>query len=524
MVLRELFVKLGLSVDEASFAKGQLAANLLTKGIEKLAHWAAEAGHSLVHHANEAIEYGDRIKKASQSVGIASQALQELQHAGELADVSAEEMSQSIGILSRKMLEAKNGSKEAGAAFKGIKFQEDGKLLATDEVLGNIADKFQSMPDGAEKTAMAMQLFGRAGKQMIPMLNKGAEDLEELRKEAHELGLVLDDEVVDQSEELKDNLHRLHLVSTGLWRQFMTALIPSLTKIAHAMVPIAKGAVRVFKMTVVPAARAVVDVMRRLWEIMKVVGGFFYEVGKGIHFMVTQLQIAKIMLGWGGLYGALWLVASGGAKAALQFGLAWAKALLPFTLLFLILDDIRVFMRGGDSLLGDFVKWLEDWQKPRDGDSWFIQQLKEFVRYITEAINLLKDLDEVFGDGAKSRALVEKRAGSSRNEIQRRADNQTLDTARQRLAQGLPLTDAEKTAMGRQGVTEAAFTAQYAPSARPEMRASSVAGGANVNAPVNINVTAAPGQSAAEVGGAVKEAISSWWHGTVSATVAQVKR
>ncbi len=164
MVVRELAIKLGLDVDEKGFTAAQVAIKRFT---EKLVDKGVELAERFAESVKGAVEYGDKIKKTSQSIGIATDALQELQYAGSLADLSAEEMSQSIGILSRKMLEAKNGSEEAGKAFKGIEFQKGGKLLATDEVLGNIADKFEKMPDGAEKTAMAMQLFGRAGKQMI---------------------------------------------------------------------------------------------------------------------------------------------------------------------------------------------------------------------------------------------------------------------------------------------------------------------------------------------------------------------
>ena len=46
--------------------------------------------------------------------------------------------------------------------------------MPTDERLGALANAFQRIPDGAIKAEIAMQLFGRAGMNMIPVLNQGA--------------------------------------------------------------------------------------------------------------------------------------------------------------------------------------------------------------------------------------------------------------------------------------------------------------------------------------------------------------
>ncbi|MFJ4230115.1 hypothetical protein ACIPYV_21325, partial [Paenarthrobacter nicotinovorans] len=61
------------------------------------------------------------------------------------------------------------------------------------EILPGLADKFKSMPDGAEKTALATQLFGRSGAQMLPFLNKGSEGIGQLTDKAKQMGLVIDD-------------------------------------------------------------------------------------------------------------------------------------------------------------------------------------------------------------------------------------------------------------------------------------------------------------------------------------------
>lgn len=57
-------------------------------------------------------------------------------------------------------------------------------------MLGDIAEKFATFRDGPEKAALAIELFGKSGADMIPNLNKGSAGMEELRTEAERLGVV----------------------------------------------------------------------------------------------------------------------------------------------------------------------------------------------------------------------------------------------------------------------------------------------------------------------------------------------
>ena len=63
-----------------------------------------------------------------------------------------------------------------------------------------IADKFAVMKDGSEKTALALDLFGRAGAKLIPMLNEGSAGISELQEEARALGIVLGKEDLKAAE------------------------------------------------------------------------------------------------------------------------------------------------------------------------------------------------------------------------------------------------------------------------------------------------------------------------------------
>lgn len=66
-----------------------------------------------------------------------------------------------------------------------------GHLLPMNRLLPQIADKFAKMPNGPEKTALALKLFGRGGAALLPFLNKGAEGIAKLNDEADRLGVTM---------------------------------------------------------------------------------------------------------------------------------------------------------------------------------------------------------------------------------------------------------------------------------------------------------------------------------------------
>jgi hypothetical protein len=67
-----------------------------------------------------------------------------------------------------------------------------GKALDMNTIMMSTADVFQKMPDGPEKTALALKLFGKAGVDMIPMLDQGSAGVQKLMGTVDAMGLTLD--------------------------------------------------------------------------------------------------------------------------------------------------------------------------------------------------------------------------------------------------------------------------------------------------------------------------------------------
>jgi len=106
-----------------------------------------------------------------------------------------------------------------------------GDLLSMHQQLLVVADKFKSMPDGMEKNALAMKLFGKAGTDMLPFLNRGAAGIADLEKQSDKFGLTLNQKQLDALKKNKEATREMHAAMKGLMVHIGSELFPVVTKI-----------------------------------------------------------------------------------------------------------------------------------------------------------------------------------------------------------------------------------------------------------------------------------------------------
>lgn len=202
---------------------------------------AAAAGVAI----KSAIDSGDEISKLAQKIGIPTEALSRLSFAAELSDVSLSQLQSGISRLVRTQTEAATEGTKMARLFDAIGVSaknSDGTLRASDEVLRDLADRFKTLPDGAEKTALALDIFGRSGAELIPLLNLGADGLAEMDRQADIFGRTISTETGRQMEAFNDQVTRL----TGAWKgfsnQLATTSLPTLRAVTDALVDLSAAA------------------------------------------------------------------------------------------------------------------------------------------------------------------------------------------------------------------------------------------------------------------------------------------
>lgn len=192
----------------------------------------------------DTIKKFDNLSKTAQKIGMPTDQLSAYAHAAELSDLSMESLTKGLGKLARSTLDAAQGSTTAIAAYQalGISFRDaSGGLKSVGDLMPQIADRFEAMKDGSAKTALAMQIFGKAGAEMIPLLNGGSASLKEMTDEARALGLVISGETGKTAEAFNDNLTRLSRVITGIITQVTANILPALAQLSQMMIDAAKN-------------------------------------------------------------------------------------------------------------------------------------------------------------------------------------------------------------------------------------------------------------------------------------------
>lgn len=226
------------------------------------------------------IDSADALDEMAQRTGIAVESLSLLVPAAELSAVSTEKFEAGLKKLATGMLEAATGSEASAQNFEalGVAVQnQDGTLRDSEQVLLDLADRFQAMPDGAEKAALAVDIFGKAGAEMIPFLNQGREGIGALKQEAAELGLQLSADTAAQAGNFNDALDKLKLATQSIGNQIIASLLPALNDMAGGMVESAKqgGTLRVI-------LDGIVLVLKTLALGAATVGKAFVALGEAI--------------------------------------------------------------------------------------------------------------------------------------------------------------------------------------------------------------------------------------------------
>lgn len=113
-------------------------------------------------------------------------------------------------------------------------------MLPTTEIISKVAEEFSVMRDGANKTALAIALFGKSGADMIPLLNGGSAAIKAAGVELQKFGGVVTPEASKRAEDFNDNLTRLQTAFGSLLQEVITPILPKLIDLTQSFIDLAK--------------------------------------------------------------------------------------------------------------------------------------------------------------------------------------------------------------------------------------------------------------------------------------------
>lgn len=260
-----------------------------------------------------AIDATDAVSDISQRTGVAIKDIAGLQLWFQIGGAEAGEFESSMIKLSKAI--ATNGD-----AFKriGVSTREaNGALRSNVDVIRDSADALAKMQDGTAKTALAIELFGKSGATLIPVLNSGSQGLQEMTEMAEKLGLTYDEKVVEQAGKFNDTLDFLGLAAQGVGRQVAAQLLPSLNSLAGSFLKFITQSDAIKK-----SCAAIVVGFKSIYTVGVTVYGLFETLGKIIGGSLALITTSLSTLALGlkqaieGDYSKAWQTLTSGAQAS----------------------------------------------------------------------------------------------------------------------------------------------------------------------------------------------------------------
>ncbi len=248
----KLLVKIGS--DTKALKTGLDKANEQTKGFAKNIQKHSKAigiamiavGAAIVGIATKSVlsfaKAGDEVAKMAKRTGFSTIALSELRHAAELSGTSLAGLEKASRTLSGTILDANFGLESYTRAFDkiGLSYEDLAKISPEEQFL-TVLEALAGLTNESERAALAADLFGRAGTQLLPMLSDGAQGLAAMRQEAHDLGIVFDAEAAVAAEEFTDSMTRLKSSVKGAEFAIADALLPAIKPLLDKVTEVAKA-------------------------------------------------------------------------------------------------------------------------------------------------------------------------------------------------------------------------------------------------------------------------------------------
>jgi len=243
-------------------------------------------GEKVLNFGKESItayqSVGKEVKLLQRYTGDTAEEMSKLRFAAEESGVSAETLALGLGKMS-KAAATTAGEKKFDAIGISVK-DMNGHMKSASDIFTEVAGKLGGMQNGVEKTNAIMQIFGRSGMELAPLLNRGADGIAKFKEEAQKFGLVLGQDNLDAIQKNVMAHRELHAAVEGMQVQLGQFLYPAITSITKAfseVIPIIAQmlmpAFRLIGAVLDPVVTLIGDGTKAVVELMN-----NFKIGKGV--------------------------------------------------------------------------------------------------------------------------------------------------------------------------------------------------------------------------------------------------
>jgi hypothetical protein len=310
---------------------------------QKMTAIGAAVTAPLIGSAKAFSEMGDRMAKMSQRTGISVETLSELAYAAELSGADLDTLEGSLRKMQKAIVAAAEGSESATDALGKLGLTvADLRGLSPDQQFKLIADRLSQIQSPALKAALAMELFGKSGTQLLPLMSEGAKGIEALQQQARDLGLTMSTEDAKAAEALNDAFDTLwKVVKQGVF-VIGSALAPTLKAVSEWIIR-----------TVVTTTAWIKENKNLVVTILKVAAAV---LAGGVALLALGAAISAL----GTIFGALAAVVTG-VIVVFKVIIAVISAILtPVGLVIAAIAALGAYLIYVSGMGGQALQWLGD--------------------------------------------------------------------------------------------------------------------------------------------------------------------
>ena len=157
----------------------------------------------------------DQLGKTAQRLNITTDSLSGLKVAAQFSGVEFNNLNIALREFNTRIEQARRGNQTIAKDFEriGVSFNS-GKPL--NELLLEASDGLNGIASASERSAIALNLFGKAGPRTLQFLTAGADAINVYVREAEKFGAIVSDELALKASAVVDSLTRIQLAIQGI--------------------------------------------------------------------------------------------------------------------------------------------------------------------------------------------------------------------------------------------------------------------------------------------------------------------
>ena len=219
----------GVGEFATSFASTIAVATSLVSALQQV-------GGAIMDIATKSTQWADDLESTAAVIGVSTETLQKWGYAAEFVDTSVETMQGAMTRMKQNMDSARDGSREAEAAFRnlGVTITDSGgNLRSAESVFYEVIDALGNIENTTERDAAAMEIFGKSATELNNLIEAGSGSLQAYGEEAENLGVIMGSDTVAALASMNSSFDRLDAVMEAAQARLSAEFAPAVALVVE---------------------------------------------------------------------------------------------------------------------------------------------------------------------------------------------------------------------------------------------------------------------------------------------------